>query len=118
MASNAARTAPEQTGNGPQLSSLVAELQANIPNQVLSQEDNRASEITCEALRRVEVRARLGDLLEIVAVNAEAARLSLRIADDRGARYHFKEAWGSIQEADRGFAELRALSGSHGEPSR
>ena len=77
-----------------------------------------AADITCAAMRRVELLARLGGLLEIVAVNAEAAALSLRIADDRGGRYHFNEAWDSIQEADRGFAELRALSGSHKEPSR
>ena len=77
-----------------------------------------AADITCAAMRRVELLARLGGLLEIVAVNAEAAALSLRIADDRGGRYHFNEAWDSIQDAGRGFAELRALSGSHKEPSR
>lgn len=50
-----------------------------------------------------------------MAVNVEAARLSLRIGDDRGGRYHFGETWNFIQDADRGFAELRALSGSRKE---
>ena len=94
------------------------DIQANIPNRAPAQEDNRASEITCAAMRHIELRARLDGLFEIVAANAEAARLSLRIADDRGGRYHFGEAWDTIQEADRGFAELRALSGSQKKPSR
>ncbi len=120
MASNVVeRTAPEQTGNGPQLSSSAADFQPNSQIERPAQDNNNcASEITCAALRRLEIRARLDGLLEIVAVNAEAARMSLRIADDRGGRYHFREAWHSIQEADRGFAELRALSGSHRGPSR
>jgi hypothetical protein len=88
------------------------------PKTAPAQAENDPSLITCAALRLLEIRGRLDGLLEIVAVNAEAARLSLRIADDRGARYHFKEVWDSLQEADRGFAELRALSGSHQEPSR
>jgi hypothetical protein len=90
---------------------------SNAPEIAPAQAENDPSLITCAALRRLEIRGRLDGLLEIVAVNAEAARLSLRIADDRGGRYHFKEVWDFIQEADRGFAELRALSGSHKEPS-
>jgi hypothetical protein len=34
---NAARAAPEQTGNSPQLSSSAADLQANIPNEAQAQ---------------------------------------------------------------------------------
>jgi hypothetical protein len=102
------------------------DLQANIPNQAPAQDQNQrnhnaaidAADISCAYIRRAEIRGRLDGLLEIVAANAEAARLSLRIVDDRGARYHFSEVWCSIQEANRGFAELRALSSSHKEPSR
>jgi hypothetical protein len=56
MASNVERTAPEQTGNSPQLSSSAADLQANIPNQGPAQADNDAALITCAAVRRAEIR--------------------------------------------------------------
>ena len=119
---------PAGAADGPLECQLLAGVDAQEINQNRPAPQNQnqrnhnattdTSAITCASMRRIELRARLDGLLEIVAANAEAARLSLRIADDRGGRYHFGEAWDFIQEADRGFAELRALSGSQKKPSR
>jgi hypothetical protein len=40
-----------------------------------------------------------------------ACNARMSSSDDRGGRYHFSEALDCIQEAGRGFAELRELAG-------
>lgn len=102
---------PPGGGGGPSEKSSFGgvDLQANIPNKALAQPDNVAATITAALIRREQIIDRLDGLLEIVAVNAEETRLSLRIRDERGAKYHFGEAWKFLQEADRCFGELRAI---------
>jgi hypothetical protein len=80
--SNAGRAAPEQTGNDPQLSSSAADFQANIQNQALSQEDNRASEITCALMRAEELRACLVREIFRAALIGMQAQTALLDGDD------------------------------------
>jgi len=74
MASNVERTAPEQTGNGPQLSSSAADLQANSTIQATSQgkkRGGRASRQKGNRLERAIVR-----LLQDRVIGAERVPLS------------------------------------------
>jgi hypothetical protein len=80
-----ARAAPEQTGNGPQLSSSAADFQRNTLNQALSQEENRASEITCASIRADELRGCLiREISRAMAIGLQA-QAALFDGDDDAA---------------------------------
>jgi hypothetical protein len=99
MVSNVARIAPEQTGNDPQLSSSAADLQANIPNQALSQEENCASEITCASTRTLELRDGLvREILRASAIGMQA-QAALLDGDDEAALGHLRRHW-RVMRAD------------------
>jgi hypothetical protein len=93
MASNVERTAPEKTGNGPQLSSSAADFQRNIPNQALSQEDNRASEITCASMRADELRGCLIRAIARAAIHGSEAQIALEDGDDATAIIWLRRQW-------------------------
>jgi hypothetical protein len=93
MASNAVRAAPEQPGNGPQLSSSAADFQQNSPIQVLSQEDNRASEITCASMRADELRGCLiREISRAMAIGLQA-QAALLDGDDDAALANLRRHW-------------------------
>jgi len=74
MASNVERTAPEQTGNGPQLSSSAADFQANTPSQSPAQDKKRGGRASRDKGNRFE-RA-VVRLLQDAGLGAERVPLS------------------------------------------
>jgi hypothetical protein len=90
---NAERAAPEQTGNGPQLSSSAADFQPNIPNQAPSQEQNRASEITCVSMRADELRGCLiREISRTMAIGLQV-QAALLDGDDDMALANLRRHW-------------------------
>ena len=71
------------------------------PTQPGEQTENRASEITCAAMRRLVIRDNLDGIFEIIAMKAEETPLALRW-DERGTKCHFREVLSFLGDAFRG----------------
>jgi hypothetical protein len=107
-----AKRPPAGGADGPlELSSLGGvDLQANIPNQVLSQKDNRASEITCVSMRAAELRDCLIRQIAGAAVIAAQAQTALVDGDDDIALSRLRCLWIALQSGVVPLAaELAAL---------
>lgn len=117
MASNMASAAPEQTGNGTQLSSSAAGFQPNIPNQATSQEDYRASEITCASMRADELRGCLiREISRSMAIGLQA-QAALLDGDDDAALANLRRHWIALRADITPLAgELLALRRAGGAP--
>lgn len=69
------------------------DVQANIPNPALSQEDNRASEITCASMRADELRGCLiREISRVIAVG-RLAQEALLDGDDDAALANLRWHW-------------------------
>ena len=69
------------------------DLQANIPNQALSQEDNRASQITCASMRADELRGCLvREIFRASAIGMQA-QAALLDGDDDVALANLRRHW-------------------------
>jgi hypothetical protein len=78
------------------------------PTQPGEQTENRASEITCAAMRRLVIRDNLGDILKIIAVKAR--RRGFLCASGTSAAPSFREVLSFLGDAERGLQVLLALS--------
>jgi hypothetical protein len=109
-----AKNPPAGGADGPlELSSLGGvDLQADILNEAPSQEDNRASEITCASMRLDEVRRGLvREITRTTAIGAQA-QAALYDGDDEVALACLRLHW-RVMRVGIGplAAELRALTG-------
>src|ERR1700736_2363753 len=90
-----AKRPPAGGADGPlELSSLGGvDVQENIPNQALSQENNRASEVTCTSMRADELRTCLiREISRAIAVG-RLAQEALLDGDDDAALANLRWHW-------------------------
>jgi hypothetical protein len=93
------------------------DLQANIPNQALSQEDNRASEITCASMRTDELRGCLVREIFRAALIGVQAQTALLDGDDDTALANLRRHWLVIRASIAPLAcELVALRRARAAP--
>ena len=110
MASNMARTAPEQTGNGPQLSSLGGvDLQANIPNETPGQAEILRNPRAVKEARLELLREAVHEACGFIRLHAEVCQSLAEAGDDAGLLHSLGRLIAYAREAARTGNDLRTI---------